>query len=589
MTTDILLFLNKHCSDFLRTFLQSTCGFELLDGERLYIKGKEVPFSELGDKTLQSIYNRLLSAKKKSGYNPAPKELKGDYDKLLEAVQDEYNKQEQEREANRIRSELYSSIQNTSVIYNSLAETIIGSIDSFSKEMLNVISRKIKPDGYLSYENYKILSSLFNKDISLNSLEFYSAESEEALRLWQERLIELSNNSKEIDIFSLTPSAILFLLKSRHITISDAVKYFLQKEYVSWDDIRGLVAILLADKSQFKDLSLLIERCDDGLTSLLEEFNADEVSQFAEFLKKKGVELSGLPTQTVNSLYALGVVSIDSVVSFYLSKEGYTSWSFHQLPFQWEEIKEIIHALLSSPSHFDDLSTLIERCDGLENLLEEFEGDELKDYASYLLKKGIDITKQAPIVINTLFNLGGIPQSSVVEYYLHNAPSGSAYWDNIEDLVSILLSDESQYENLWALINRDSHGLSHLFETFEVVELLPFMEFLRGKGMSLIDICRQIPQQEREELLRMEIEEGTPLDHETIIRDYFDNCGINVSLDLYAFLFFKNCYFRNILSAFRRDLQYVDRTSKLKLRACATQTKAWEIANEIITASLNKY
>lgn len=584
MTTDILIFLNKHCPDVLRLVLKE-CEFELLEGERLSVKGKEVSFSELGDNTLKKIYDRLLRAKNKSGFNPAPENNKREYDDLLNAVQNDYNKQKQEREVSIIRSELYMSIQNASVISDSLAGNIIARIDCINKEMQNVISRKVKPDESLSYENYKKLNELFDKGLSLNGLEFYSAESEEALRLWQKQLTELSE-SGGIKICSLTPSAILFLHKQGYITSSDVVQYFLKKkEYVSWGTIRELVAILLADTSQFQNLYQLIKRCDDGLTSLLEEFNVDRVSQFAVFLKKEGVTLSGLPTKTVNDLYALGVVDIDSVLSFYLRKRGYTWEQYRQPPFRWEEIKDIIHSLLSIPSHFEDLSTLLKRCGGLEKLFEEFEADELREFVSFLLEKGIDITQQTPMVVNSLFDLGVVPQSSVIQYYLHITPTDSRYWGYINNLVSVLLDDESQYNNLTALIKRDSHGLSHLFETFEVSSLLPFIKYLRGEGMSFIDICCKIPRQKREELLRKKIEAGTPFEHETIIQNYFDKCGNDVSLDLYAFLFSRNCYFRCILSAFRRDLNHVDQARIINLRACATQTKAWKIANEIILAT----
>lgn len=596
MNADILYFLGEHCPEFLQNALEP-CGYALSGKENLSINGNTISFDKVGEKVLSNIYSRLLSVKKKSGHNPAPEEYKDKYNQLIREIEDEFAKKTEERQDNLRVMVMAMAIQSSPSISDIQAIQIIENFSGLNQGLLESVSQKTKPEQNLSYENYKRLKGLLKEDMPLYGLEYYSGESEEAYALWKDAIIDRFKTKAEIKEFSAR--AVTFLLKVSLITITDAINYFTDKENFTWNDIKELIAMLLDDKTQFNSITSLLNHFSEdnyGLVQLLEDFEIEQVSHYVTSLRDSDINIAKLPSKAVNVLFGLGVISVDSVVNYYLSREEPswgTSWgNYSRYTVSWEEIEGIISEVLKNPSQFDNLFLLLEHCNcGLEHLYDKFDLNTLENFSSYLKEKEYSPKTQSSGLVNRLYEAGTIDMDSVIAYYqthpqVVNDWNRDQYWNGINEILTNLLSDATRFEGILSLVKRDQFGLSYLFKSFDFNALLPFIEFLQSKGLSKIELFLRLPDDSRETLFISSIENGTPLDHETELREYFDHFGNSVSMNMYATLFSMNYYYRFILSSFRNKLRTSNRNSMIEMKDRATDTRAWGIAVEILSSFL---
>ena len=100
-----------------------------------------------------------------------------------------------------------------------------------------------------------------------------------------------------------------------------------------------------------------------------------------------------------------------------------------------------------------------------------------------------NISHFPPIAVSVLYKKRKLDTQKVLDYFLNQA---SNTWDDIKGLISNLLADSNQMNNVYILHNRcDDTNL--LFDDFKVSKLENYLNYIRKSGSIISPHCSQRP------------------------------------------------------------------------------------------------
>lgn len=448
MNSDLLSFLSMYCHEPFRDFLQKSFnksdGIDLTDDNLVKFQGTRYDWDSLKKWIRINIYNRIL-AHYKSNHCSAlniPNAYELEFERLLNIARVEVLLQRGEIDDS-LGKELINLFMDNSFEYLS---------DSFRKD----VAKGLRPNSALEFTIFSKLKELLKEEISIDELEFYSGESQDALLQWKEK-VEQQSKSKD-GLCDLSTKAIFYLFDNGNINAHKLVSYFLGYDNLSWENqLNPLITRLLSEEKNYKDLFLLLER-GKGVFGIVIENDSDILNPFIPFLRGKGrLKLKKRLPKEVNWLLEKQVIDSDTASAYYIKAQN---------P-EWADIKLLISRLLNDNAQYDNLWNVLNHFDSkwLSSKLEDIDEYNWPAFLRYLRdEKKIDLDMQSPIVVNRLQELGIIDLNDAILYY----EKRNIEWPDISPLVSCLLKDKAQYDNLWKVLNHfNSRWLSTELESIK--------------------------------------------------------------------------------------------------------------------------
>ena len=282
---ELLVFLRDNYPNAYRNFLQAA-GYKVLDNQIL--KGDEViNIENLSIDKQKDLSGRLLRMWAKGtdilhrlqgNGAPVPEEASNEFNRLLNPIVNQW-------EFQRHRDILEKGFKEENLVINDdLAEWIINNAASINDDTKEFICERLKMriHNNLSFDKYNRLLELFNKDLTIQDLDYY-IETETAFNLLVDRISKSTELIKEID-----PDAVVFLLNKSESLLNHLLDS--HKEF-EWHEIEWLVPSLLQSE-QFEMLARFLNRTQDGWKQCLNMPNFNALIPFISYWKEHSRENS---------------------------------------------------------------------------------------------------------------------------------------------------------------------------------------------------------------------------------------------------------------------------------------------------------